>query len=164
MVKQNCLSLWLVSTDDCEHTWFTTKNGMVPPWLQHGRCIVCFKQSHRDSRHCAKIQLPVRKILLLGTSTLKCCSQMDFKGTHNNGKDLLTNRKDPWAESKGLIIKPFYRKIYFQGLKRTKTDPGNLKLINRRWWLFGGYIYMALTYNNQVLFLLVLRAIRSPFS
>ena len=53
----------------------------------------------------AKIQLPVRKILLLGAATLKCCSQMDFKGTHNNGKDL-TNRKDPWAESKDL--KAFY--------------------------------------------------------
>ena len=56
----------------------------------------------------AKIQLPVRKILLLGAPTLKCCSQMDFKGTHNNGKDLLTNRKDPLAESKdlkGLLLK-----------------------------------------------------------
>ena len=34
----------------------------------------------------------------------------DFKGTHNNGKDLLINRKDPWAESmdiklKGLLFK-----------------------------------------------------------
>ena len=38
--------------------------------------------------------------LLLGAPTLKCCSQKDFKGTHNNRKDLLTNRKDPWAESK----------------------------------------------------------------
>ena len=50
----------------------------------------------------AKIQLPVHKILFLGAPTLKCCSQMDFKGTHNNGKDLLTSRKDPWAESKDL--------------------------------------------------------------
>ena len=51
-----------------------------------------------------KIQLPVCKIILLGAPTLKCCSQMDFKfnGTHNNGKDLLTNTKDPWAESKDL--------------------------------------------------------------
>ena len=24
------------------------------PWLQHGGCIVCFKQSHRDSWHCGK--------------------------------------------------------------------------------------------------------------
>ena len=24
------------------------------PWLQHGGCIVCFKQSHHDSRHCGK--------------------------------------------------------------------------------------------------------------
>ena len=49
------------------------------------------------------------KILLLGAPTLKCCSQMDcIKGTHNNGKDLLTNRKDPWAETKdfkGLSLK-----------------------------------------------------------
>ena len=32
---------------------------------------------------------------------------MDFKGTYNNGKGLLTNRKDPWTESddlKGLFI------------------------------------------------------------
>ena len=29
-------------------------------------------------------------------------SQMDFKGPHNNGKDLLRIRKDPWAESKDL--------------------------------------------------------------
>ena len=50
----------------------------------------------------AKLQLPVHKILLLGAPTLKGCSQMDFKGTHNNGKDLLTIRKDPWDESKDL--------------------------------------------------------------
>ena len=50
----------------------------------------------------AKTQLPVRKILLLGAQTLKCCSQVDFKGPHNNGKDLLTNKKDPRAESKDL--------------------------------------------------------------
>ena len=42
-----------------------------------------------------KIQLAVHKILLLGAPTLQCCSRMDFKGTHNNGTDLLTNRKDP---------------------------------------------------------------------
>ena len=30
----------------------------------------------------AKIQLPIHKILLLGAPTLKCCSQMNFKGTH----------------------------------------------------------------------------------
>ena len=30
----------------------------------------------------AKIQLPVRKIPLLGASTLKCYSQMDFKFKH----------------------------------------------------------------------------------
>ena len=43
------LSLWLVSvsTDNCRHT-FTTKNGMVP------RCIICFKQSHHNLRHCDK--------------------------------------------------------------------------------------------------------------
>ena len=50
----------------------------------------------------AKIQLPVCKILLLGARTLKCRPQIDFKGTHHNGKDLLTNRKDPWAESKDI--------------------------------------------------------------
>ena len=48
----------------------------------------------------AKIQPPIHKILLLGAPTLKCCPQVDFKikGTHNNGKDLLTSRKDPWVE------------------------------------------------------------------
>ena len=30
---------------------------------------------------------------------VKCCSQMDIKGTHNNEKDLVTNRKDPRTES-----------------------------------------------------------------
>ena len=75
----------------------------------------------------AKIQLPVHKILLLGTTTLKCCSQIDFKGSHTNGKDLLTNTNDPWAESKDL--KGLHCRINFQGLKRTKRDlkdPGNL--------------------------------------
>ena len=47
---------------------------------------------------------------MVGAPTLKCCSQIKWtlKGTHNNGKDLLTNRKDPWAESKdlkGLLLK-----------------------------------------------------------
>ena len=50
----------------------------------------------------AKIQLPVRKMLLLSTQTLKCYSEMDLKGTDNNGTELLTNRNDPWAESKDL--------------------------------------------------------------
>ena len=49
----------------------------------------CFKQSHHG--FASKIQLPLPKILLLGAPTLKYCSQMDFKGTHNNGKDLLTH-------------------------------------------------------------------------
>ena len=56
----------------------------------------------------AKIQPPVRKILLLGAPTLKCCLQMDFKGTHSNGKDLQKDPRDPRAESKdlkGLLLK-----------------------------------------------------------
>ena len=65
-----------------------------------------------------KIQLPSRKILLLGDPTLKCCSQMDFKGPHNNGNDLLTNGQDPWAESKDLL-KGLLLKTHFQGIKRT---------------------------------------------
>ena len=48
-----------------------------------------------------KYNCPFAKVLL-SSPTLKRCSQMDFKGPHNNGKDLLTNRKDPWAESKDL--------------------------------------------------------------
>ena len=50
---------------------------------------------------------------------MKCCSQMDFKGTHNNGKDLLTNRKDSWAESKdlkGLLLKNPFPRTYLKGL------------------------------------------------
>ena len=39
---------------------------------------------------------------------------MDFKGTDNNGKDLLTIRKDPWAESKDLIKRHFTQKNDFQ--------------------------------------------------
>ena len=69
----------------------------------------------------AKMQLPIRKILLLGAPTLKCCSHMDFKVTHNNGKDLLTNRKDPLAELKdlkGLLFKNLF--------PRTLKDPGSL--------------------------------------
>ena len=69
----------------------------------------------------AKIQLPVRKMLLLRAPTLKCCSQMAFKGTHNNGKDLLTIRKDPSAASKdlkGLSMKKSLSKD-LKGPKRT---------------------------------------------
>ena len=42
-------------------------------------------------------------------------------GTDNNGKDLLTNRKDPWAESKdfkGLFIENSISK-YLKGSTRT---------------------------------------------
>ena len=94
-----------VSTDNCGHKWFTTQNGMVS--------LYCNMVGASSSRivirsTAAKIKLPVRKVLLLGTPAFKCCLQMDFKGTHNNGKDLLTDRKDPWAESKdfkGLLFK-----------------------------------------------------------
>ena len=43
---------------------------------------------------------------------------MDFTGTYNNTKDLLTNRKDPRAESKelkGLLLKK--NKSIFKDLK-----------------------------------------------
>ena len=80
---------------------FTTQNGMVSLNCNMAS-VSSASSSHIAIRGTvAKIQLPVRKILLLVTLILKCCSQMDFKGTHNNGKDL-TIRKDPWAESKGL--------------------------------------------------------------
>ena len=101
MMKQFYLSgLYQYPTDDCGHT-FTTKIGMIS--LDSNMASVSsLSSSHIVIRGtAAKIRLPVRQILLLGTPTLKCCSQMDFKGT-DNGKDLLTNRKDPWAESKGL--------------------------------------------------------------
>ena len=86
----------------------TTENGMVALDCNMAG-VSSASSSHITIRGiAAKIQLPARKILLLGAPTLKCLSQMDFKGTHNNGKDLLTNRKDPRAESKdlkGLLLK-----------------------------------------------------------
>ena len=97
------LLLWLVSvsTDDYAYT-FTTQNPFKT--LDCNMAGVSSASSNhitiRNSE--AKIQLPVRKLLLLGALALKCCSQMDFKGPHHNGKDLLINRKDPWAESKDL--------------------------------------------------------------
>ena len=84
-----------------------------------------------------KYRLPSRKIMLLGALTLKFCSQKDFKGPHNNGKDLLTNRKDPWAESKDLNLKGWfffnYWKINFQRLKLKgpKRTLGTLYNINK---------------------------------
>ena len=65
---------------------FTTKNGMVS--LDCNMAGVSpTSSSHITIRStAAKIQLPVRKIRLLGALI---CSQMDFNGTHNNGKDYL---------------------------------------------------------------------------
>ena len=103
--------MWLVSksTDDCGYT-FTTKNGMVSLDCNMAG-VSSASSSHIAIRGTAtKIQLPV-----------KCCSQMDFKGNGNNGKDLLTNRKDPWAESKdlkGLSLKNYISKD-LKGPKRT---------------------------------------------
>ena len=97
------LSLWLVSvsTGDCGYT-FTTKNGMVS--LDCNMARVSSASSSHITIHgtAAKIQPPIHKILLLSVLTLKCCSQIDFNGTRNNGK-----RKYPWAESndlKGLLL------------------------------------------------------------
>ena len=106
------LSLWLVSvsTDDCGHT-FTTENGMVTLDCNMAGVSSASSSQITICDTVAKIQLLVRKILLLGAPTLKCCSQMNFKGIHNNGKDLLTSRKDPWAESKdlnGLLLKNLF--------------------------------------------------------
>ena len=68
------------------------------PWLQHGGHISSASSSHITiCGTAAKMQLPVHNILSLGAPTLTCCSQMDYKGTDNNGKDLLTNRKDPYG-------------------------------------------------------------------
>ena len=49
------LFLWLVSvsTDDCGHTGLTIRNGMVSLDCNI-MCIVCFKQSHRNSQHCGQ--------------------------------------------------------------------------------------------------------------
>ena len=40
---------------------------------------------------------------------------MDFKGIEDNGKDLLTITKDPWAS----IKRHFIENINFKGLKQT---------------------------------------------
>ena len=114
------LPLWFVSvsTDECGYT-FTTKTKMVSLNCNNGGCIVCFKQSH------AKTQQTVHKILLHDAPTLKGCSQMDFKETHNN--DRLTSRKDPWAELKdlkGLLLKNQFPRTY-------EKDPGNVEMITR---------------------------------
>ena len=66
-----------------------------------------------------KIQQPVRKILLLGALTLKCCSQMDIKlGT---GKDQRKgppdNQKGPMGLIKGLIRRPFIEKLISNDFK-----------------------------------------------
>ena len=64
----------------------------------------------------AKIQLPVCKTLLLETLTLNCSSQMDFKATDNNGKDLLTIRKDQSKDS----LWPFSEKSISKAIKGPK--------------------------------------------
>ena len=105
-----------ISTDDCGYA-FTTKNGTVSLHCNMA-CILSASSSHITIRGiAAKTQLPVRKILLLDAPTLKRCSQMDFKWTHNNGKDHLTNRKDPWAESNDLK-RHFIEKSISKDLKK----------------------------------------------
>ena len=64
-----------------------------------------------------KYNYPFAKMKLLGAPTLYCCSQMDFTETHNNGKDLLIYRKDPWAQSKGLIKGLLLKKQFLLSLK-----------------------------------------------
>ena len=83
------------------------------PWLQHG-----FKQSHHDSQHYGKNTTALSQNIVARRSDFEMLLTNGlYKGTHNNEKDLLTNRKNPWAESKDL--KAFYSKINSQGLKRT---------------------------------------------
>ena len=87
-------------------THLKPKNGMVSL-----NCNMAGGASSASSSHiaihntAAKIKLPVRKY---------CCSVLQLlnvahkwtliQGTDNNGKDLLTNRKDPWAEFKELKL------------------------------------------------------------
>ena len=54
---------------------------------------------------------------------------MDFKGTPNNGKDLLTSRKDPWAESQDLK-RPVIEKSISKDLKGPKRTLGTFMLKN----------------------------------
>ena len=84
----------------------------------------------------AKIKQPVHKLLLLGGPTLKRCSQMDFKETHNNGEDPLTNRKDAWAESKDLNGL-FIDKSISKDLKEPKRALGTLT--KHHCWLGPGH-------------------------
>ena len=94
------------------------------------------------SRHCGKNTIARSQNLLLGAPTLKSCPQIAFKGTPNNGQDLLTSRKDSWAESKDL--KAFYRQINFQGLKWTLENLCYSHPVNRK----GSYIRYLQTRNN----------------
>ena len=114
------LSLWLVSvsTDDCGHT-LTTKNGTVS--LDCNMVGVSSASSNHIAIRstAAKIQLPIRKILLLRRSNFEMVLTNGlFKGTHNNGKDLLTNRKDRF---KGLK-RPFIEKSISKDLKGPKRN------------------------------------------
>ena len=72
------VSLWLVSLsvsiDNCGQYLQSKWYGL--PWLKHGRCIVCFKQSHHGSWH--KYNCPFTKYSCSALE-LKCCSQMYFK-------------------------------------------------------------------------------------
>ena len=85
------------------------------PWLQHGGCIVCLKRSH------TKIQLPVRKVMLLGSP--------DFEMLLTNGllKEFTMERPRASRQTErthGLNQRTYARPFieiffHFQGLKRT---------------------------------------------
>ena len=72
-----------------------TKNGMVSLDCNMAGVPSASSSDITIRGTATKIQLPLHKILLLGAPTLKCCSQMDFKGPHHNGKDPLTKKKGP---------------------------------------------------------------------
>ena len=46
------------------------------PWLQHGGCIICFKQSHHNSRHCG------RNITARSQNIVALCSDFDLLLTY----------------------------------------------------------------------------------
>ena len=107
-----------VSIVDCGLTWFTTKNGVVSLDCNMAGGIVCFKQSHRDSQHWFKNTTARSQDTVVRRFVLEKLLTQDFKGPHKNGKDLLTNRKDPWPalkEVKGLLLK--------NQCPRTSKDP-----------------------------------------
>ena len=109
-----------VSNDDCGLHFYNPKWYCLP-WLQHGGCIVCFKQSHHNSWHCGKNTTAHSQNIVAQRSNL----EMLFTNGHYSLKELTTMERTSWQTecTHGLnqrTYKAFYSKLYFQGLKKIK--------------------------------------------